>query len=169
MLTPRKTLGCMRCEAGRLLCSYIQVQDKKNSPLELVGRDVCPEDIHWWSCDDVCRKGVPESDCCWHKWKLFLGGVSSEGLKSCRMVVSQPGVLSGGSLLESLNIPLSLEFLTNVICVKLSKNMAVSNIMIKPNKRIISLKISFLFQNTIQLTLLGNGHASVLTCSTQDF
>ena len=44
---------------------------------------------------------------------------------------------------------------------KLSKNMAVSNIMIKPNKHIISLKIwynhmsSFLFQSTIQLTLLG--------------
>ena len=53
--------------------------------------------------------------------------------------------------------------------------MAVSNIMIKPNKSIISLKIwynnmsSFLLQNTIQLTLLGNGHALMLACSTTDF
>ena len=53
---------------------------------------------------------------------------------------------------------LSLVFSTNVVCVKiLSKNMVVSNIMMKPNN---TLKIrynnmsSFLFQNTIQLTLL---------------
>ena len=49
---------------------------------------------------------------------------------------------------------LSLVFSTNVVCVKTQQNILVSNIMIKPNNSISSLKIwynhrpSFLFQNT---------------------
>ena len=75
----------------------------------------------------------------------------------------------GVNLDAKLNFNTHVHATTNVVCVKLSKNMPVSNIMIKPHKSIISLKIwyngrsSFLFQNTIipiQVTLLGMHHCS---------